>query len=58
MTDRTRTLLERLAKVFAMLADAQYAIADGDLDRAKWLLWDLGDDAVVESYLAVGRGGR
>ncbi len=52
MTDRTRTvperetrLLERLAKVFAMLADAQYAIADGDLDGAERLLDDLSDAA-------------
>ena len=48
MTDPTRTvpereaqLLERLAKVFAMLADAVNELADGRPDEAEGLLEDL-----------------
>ena len=50
MPDQTRTmpdpegrLLERLAKVFALLSDAAYHIADGEVDKAEELLNQLSD---------------
>ena len=55
MTDRTRTvperqaqLLERLAKVFAMLADAVNELADGRPDEAEELLEQL---SAAESFV-------
>ena len=57
MTDQTRTvpereaqLLERLAKVFAMLADAANDLADGRPDEAERLLEDL---SAAESFVTV-----
>ena len=55
MTDRTRTvpeheaqLLERLAKVFAMLADAANHLADGLPDEAEKLIEQL---SAAESFV-------
>lgn len=57
MTDLTRTvperqaqLLERLAKVFAMLADAVNELADGRPDKAEELLEQL---SAAESFVTV-----
>ena len=63
MTDRTRTvperqaqLLERLAKVFAMLADAVNELADGRPDEAEELLEQLSAaESFVTTAPCVGR---
>ncbi len=62
MTDQTRTvpereaeLLLRLTKVFAMLADVAYHIADGYPDEAEELLGQLSDaECFVTSGPCVG----
>lgn len=58
MTDQARTmpdpegrLLERLAKVFALLSDAAYHIADGLPDEAEALLGQLSD---AECFVTAG----
>ncbi len=57
MTNQTYTvpgreaqLLRRLAKVFAMLADAAYAIGDGNVDGAEELIEEL---SAAESFVTV-----
>ena len=63
MTDQTRTvptreaqLLERLAKVFARLADAVNAIADGEVEEAEKLIEQLSDaESFVTTAPCVGR---
>ena len=64
MTDQTRTmpdpegrLLERLAKVFALLSDAAYHIADGEVDQAEELINQLSDAGsfVITSPCVNGR---
>lgn len=63
MTDQARTvpereteLLERLGKVFAMLADALNVIADGEVEEAEKLIAQLSDaESFVTTAPCVGR---
>ncbi len=48
--EREAELLLRLAKVFAMLADAANAIADGELEAAEELINEL---SAAESFVTV-----